>query len=45
MCMASTGIASKTLLFPYWLTLAIRNKLYDKGANLKQNSYDEDATE
>ena len=29
--MASTGIASKTLLFPYWLTLAIRNKLYDKG--------------
>ncbi|MBP5390683.1 MAG: tetraacyldisaccharide 4'-kinase [Bacteroidales bacterium] len=28
--MASTGIASKTLLFPYWLTLAIRNKLYDR---------------
>ena len=31
MIVASTGIASKTLLFPYWLTLAIRNKLYDKG--------------
>ena len=29
--MASIGIASKTLLFPYWLVLAIRNKLYDKG--------------
>ena len=29
--MASTGIASKTLLFPYWLILAIRNRLYDKG--------------
>ena len=37
--MASTGIASKTLLFPYWLTLAIRNKLYDKGV-LKSESFD-----
>ena len=37
--MASTGIVSKTLLFPYWLTLAIRNKLYDKGV-LKSESFD-----
>lgn len=29
--MASIGIASKTLLFPYWCILAIRNRLYDKG--------------
>ena len=29
--MSQLGLASKTLLFPYWLTLVIRNKLYDKG--------------
>ena len=37
--MASTGIASKTLLFPYWCVLAIRNKLYDKGI-FKSESFD-----
>ena len=37
--MASTGIASKTLLFPYWLTLVIRNKLYDRGV-FKSESFD-----
>ena len=29
--MSQLGLASRTLLFPYWLTLVIRNKLYDKG--------------
>ena len=37
--MASIGIASKTLLFPYWLVLTIRNKLYDKGV-FKSESFD-----
>jgi len=37
--MASLGIASKTLLFPYWCVLAIRNKLYDKGV-FKSESFD-----
>lgn len=37
--MASLGIASKTLLFPYWCILAIRNKLYDKGI-FKSESFD-----
>ena len=37
--MASLGIASKTLLFPYWCVLAIRNRLYDKGI-FKSESFD-----
>ncbi len=37
--MPSVGLSSKLLLFPYWLTLAIRNKLYDKGV-LKSERFD-----
>ncbi len=37
--MASLGILSKTVLFPYWCTLALRNRLYDKGT-FKSESFD-----
>ena len=37
--MASLGFLSKTLLFPYWCTLALRNRLYDKGT-FKSESFD-----